>query len=213
MARNYLTIRSVIRGLRPAWLPELRPRGNRNARQLGFSGPSGDLVFDLHRLPGAPVIRSFWNQVRNHFRSPQTITIELQRRLIGGLHHCVRSSMNSFQPTLLNGGSELAGSRIAPQNRRPNLRFLAPWSGVHEPFPQIADCPLMDGRSLDRRVRNPFARHLPDQGSQINQNHMRRLLPALLSPFERQKRMNQNEENHVNQCIAGRRESDCDCRR
>jgi hypothetical protein len=214
MAINYLKIRSALKDLRPEWLLELRPRRNRITRQSClFSVPNGDLEFEFHPSPPTPLIRSFRGQSWSQFLSPQAIAFELQSRLIGGLNRCKRSSLRPFQQTPKSGLSKLVGGRIATRSHRPNLRSMAPSTGVQEPFSQIAVYPLLDGCGLDHRVRNSFARHLPDQGRQINQNHMRRLLQAFISPIERQKRMSQNEENNVNQCIAVRRESDCDRRR
>ena len=213
MARNDLTIRSVIKGLRPSWLLELRPCRSRIARQSFFSGPRGDLVFELQPSSLMQVNGWIGRQARIQFRSLQTIAIEFQDRLMSGLQRCIGSSLMRFQRTPKNSPAKLAASGIATQSHRPHLGFWSPTFGDHEPIPQIAACPLSDRRDLVRRAGNSSARKLPNQGSQINQNHMRRLLQTDFSPIERQQRMNQNEENNVNQRVADRRESDCDRRR
>ena len=53
---------------------------------------------------------------------------------------------------------------------------------------------------------------LPNHGSQKNQIHAIRLFESCLgSPINRQPRMNSNEKNNANQCVASRGKPDCDC--
>lgn len=206
MAKIYLNLDSA--NTCPVWFLELCPFPNMIATQSVFSVPNRDLLFGVQLSPGISVIRSAGNQLRKKFRLLQAIMIDFPGRSIGAFVRRTRSSSVQLHTSQACDRTELCGSRIATQKQQSHFRTMAPSTGNHESFPQIAD-----DRVLACRVRNFFVRILPDQGIQKKQNQMRRLLRACIGPIDRQKRLNQNEKNNVNQRLASGRESNCDRRR
>ena len=213
MATRFQNFRFAITGLKPARFLALRPRLDSIALPSAFSPMNCQLAAGVHPSPYIFVIHGVGTQTRKKFRSLQTNAADLQGRFFDGLRRYLRSSSLHSLLTSVKDRPDWAVSNVTTANHRQHYCSTALMPGAPESCSWIANNPLMGCRDLDSHVRNYSARILPNQGSQKNQNQAYRLLRAFMSPIDRQKRMNQNEENNVNQRIAVRRESDRDRRR
>ena len=171
-------------GQSPALSPVMRRYGHRVA-----VNPS---------RPGVRMARGVLDQASTRFQSFQRVVLKLRTRCFDGAVY--QRSRKPHSPNTLSipaiswkQAGPLANTQIAPFFRRTLCRSLDLTSEDHASLRLIADP--------------------PSPGNKKNHNHPRRLMRALLSPIGRQKRMNHYEKNHVNQCVAIRREPDCNRRR
>lgn len=222
MAKDFLKIRSAITGFVPAWSVELRPRPHGIELQSLLIVPNRDFVIELRPSPLSLADRGICQLAMDQYQLFQSTAVVLHGRITDGWKRYVFSSWRPSRQTPVRVSFELVSTGVGTQNHRSSLDCMAPTTGDRHVFSRFGNYPLWKRFALGHQVRHLSARNLPDQGDhdqakqhKINrvskhQNHTLRLLRAFISPIESQNRMNQNEEINVNQCIADRRESDCD---